>query len=125
MNNSDQRIWHNSNPDTLSLKESYFFKNRITDRLSWANHILSVDTPPSKLLVVWRLMHDKLPTDDQLQRFTIPIHPPRALTLTQVIWCSPSRDCIKCNVDGAHSSNLFAEFSGVLRALVSANAKGW
>ncbi|CAI8591746.1 unnamed protein product [Vicia faba] len=67
MNNSDQRIWHNSNPDTLSLKESYFFKNRITDRLSWANHILSVDTPPSKLLVVWRLMHDKLPTDDQLQ----------------------------------------------------------
>ncbi|MCH86122.1 ribonuclease H protein, partial [Trifolium medium] len=34
--------------------------------LHWAKVIWSPDIPPSKSLLVWRLMHNKVPTDDNL-----------------------------------------------------------
>jgi hypothetical protein len=50
----------------LQLKEAYLFKLQQFQDLYWPKLIWSADIPPSKSLFVWRLMHDKVPTDEQL-----------------------------------------------------------
>jgi hypothetical protein len=56
---------HSTNGD-MTLKEAYNFKKSNSTKLPWAKLIWSNDVPPSKSLMVWRLMLDKLPTDDIL-----------------------------------------------------------
>jgi hypothetical protein len=46
--------------------EAYLFKLQQFQDLYWPKLIWSADIPPSKSLFVWRLMHDKVPTDEQL-----------------------------------------------------------
>ena len=62
----DRLIWkHNSNGE-LSLKDSYEFKRQVANKVQWAAYIWSKDIPPSKSLLVWRLLNDKIPTDEKL-----------------------------------------------------------
>jgi len=62
----DLLIWKHSTSGTLSLKEAYQFKKPQTATLNWASKIWCKDIPPLKSLLVWRLMHDKVPTDEKL-----------------------------------------------------------
>jgi ribonuclease HI len=62
----DNLVWLGTDSGALSLKEAFTFKSQIQSKLHWAKTIWSIDIPPSKSLVSWRLMHDKLPTDDNL-----------------------------------------------------------
>jgi len=62
----DLLIWKHSTSGTLSLKDAYQFKKPQTATLNWASKIWCKDIPPSKSLLVWRLMHDKVPTDEKL-----------------------------------------------------------
>jgi ribonuclease HI len=50
----------------LELKQAYDFKLPQVQELHWAKLIWNADIPPSKSFLVWRLMHDKLPTYDNL-----------------------------------------------------------
>ena len=60
----DKLIWkHNTNSD-LSLKDAYDFERHHPSSLQWAKTIWSKDFPPSKSLLVWRLMLNKLLTDE-------------------------------------------------------------
>ncbi|PNX79987.1 GDSL esterase/lipase, partial [Trifolium pratense] len=43
------------------------FKLQHLQELDWAKVIWSLDIPPSKSLLVWRLMHNKMPTDDNIK----------------------------------------------------------
>jgi ribonuclease HI len=62
----DKLIWkHNPNGE-LSLKESYDFKRQIVTKVQWSEYIWCKDIPPSKSLLAWRLIHDKIPTDEKL-----------------------------------------------------------
>lgn len=62
----DKLIWkHNTNGE-LALKDAYNFKITNFPKVRWAKVIWSPDFPPSKSIMVWRLMLDKLPTDDNL-----------------------------------------------------------
>jgi ribonuclease HI len=62
----DLIIWRLADSGDLSLKAAFQFKCHSSPQLHWAKIVWSNDIPPSKSLVAWRLMHDKLPTDISL-----------------------------------------------------------
>jgi hypothetical protein len=62
----DKLLWKHSDNGDLQLKEAYLFKMQQFQDLSWANLIWSTDIPPSKSLLVWRIMQEKVPTDENL-----------------------------------------------------------
>lgn len=62
----DSLVWNNSSSGDLTFKEAYLFKSPAGQNLHWAKIIWSPDIPPSKSLLVWRVMHDRLRTDENL-----------------------------------------------------------
>ena len=56
---------HSSAGDLLS-KQAYAFLNPLAAVLPWANLIWRVSIPPSHSFIFWRLMHDKMPTNENL-----------------------------------------------------------
>ncbi|GAU38423.1 hypothetical protein TSUD_396030 [Trifolium subterraneum] len=63
----DKLLWKHTDTGDLQLKEAYFFKLQQFQDLHWAKSIWSSDIPPSKSILAWRLMHDKVPTDENLK----------------------------------------------------------
>jgi ribonuclease HI len=63
---ADFLAWNDSDSGNLSLKQAYLFKDHPLPQLHWAKVLWCKDIPPSKSLVAWRLMHNKLPTDENL-----------------------------------------------------------
>jgi len=64
--NDDELLWKHSESGDLQSKEAYCFKNQQYQELQWAKIICCCDIPPSKSLFVWRFMHEKVPTDENL-----------------------------------------------------------
>ncbi|GAU13067.1 hypothetical protein TSUD_173670 [Trifolium subterraneum] len=62
----DKLLWKHTDSGDLQLKEAYHFKTQQFQDLYWASTIWSPDIPPSKSFLAWRLMHDKVPTDENL-----------------------------------------------------------
>jgi hypothetical protein len=62
----DKLLWKLTDDGDLCLKEAYLFKIQQIHDLPWAKCIWSPDIPPSKSLLAWRLMHSKVPTDENL-----------------------------------------------------------
>jgi len=49
-----------------TFKDSYLFKAKHNSVLDWTNDSWSPDVPPARDVFVWRVMIDKVPTDDKL-----------------------------------------------------------
>ena len=65
----DKFIWKGSHDGNLTFKEAYLFHSRDqTQNTSWAKLIWNPVIPPSKSLLLWRILLDKIPTDDQLSK---------------------------------------------------------
>lgn len=64
----DKLIWNQNAKGILSLSDAYVFKKQSTVNLHWDKNIWCIDIPPSKSLIAWRLLHDKMPTDDKLKQ---------------------------------------------------------
>jgi hypothetical protein len=62
----DLLAWNGSDSGSLTLKQAYLYKDHPFPHLHWAKLLWCKDIPPSKSLVAWRLMHNKLPTDENL-----------------------------------------------------------
>lgn len=62
----DRLVWKHSQNGVLRLCDSYTFLNQPSATHHWARNIWSRDIPPSKSLLTWRVVHDKLPTDEKL-----------------------------------------------------------
>ncbi|KAK2424264.1 hypothetical protein QL285_034644 [Trifolium repens] len=62
----DKLLWKLTDSGDLELKQAYSFKLQQYQDLHWAKLIWNPDIPPSKSLMVWRLMHQKMPTDENL-----------------------------------------------------------
>ncbi|CAJ2671835.1 unnamed protein product [Trifolium pratense] len=62
----DVLVWSGNDKGLLTLKDAYNFKRNHFPVLSWAKVIWCNDVPPSRSLLVWRIMLDKLSTDDKL-----------------------------------------------------------
>lgn len=63
---ADKLIWKYSNNGELSFKQAFEFKYGTGHNIKWAKSLWCPDIPPSKSLLFWRLMHNKVPTDDKL-----------------------------------------------------------
>ncbi|GAU10707.1 hypothetical protein TSUD_424710, partial [Trifolium subterraneum] len=63
---SDILVWNGATNGLLSLKEAYEFKRQRFAILPWAKALWCKDIPPSRSLHAWRVMLDKVPTDDKL-----------------------------------------------------------
>jgi len=65
----DKLIWKNSHDGSLSFKDAYtFHASNHPQSLSWSKMIWHAAIPPSKSFLLWRVFHDKLPTDDNLSK---------------------------------------------------------
>ena len=62
----DKLIWKHNTKGDLEMRDAYNYKKHHFPIVSWAKLIWSKDIPPSKSLLVWRCMLNKLPTDDNL-----------------------------------------------------------
>jgi ribonuclease HI len=87
----DSLLWEHTDTGSLSLKEAYNFKMTPLQDLHWTKCVWSPDIPPSKSLMVWRLMHDKMPTDENLM----------------LQGCSITSMCNLCNKHSESSLHLF------------------
>ena len=65
--NIDKLVWKHNGNGMLTLKDAYNFKKNHFPKLPWAKIIWSKDIPPSKSLLVWRVILNKLPNDDNLK----------------------------------------------------------
>ncbi|GAU44836.1 hypothetical protein TSUD_280370 [Trifolium subterraneum] len=63
----DSLIWKGTDNGLLCLKDAYEFKRRQYPKLSWGKVIWSKDIQPSRSLLAWRIMLNKIPTDDNLR----------------------------------------------------------
>jgi ribonuclease HI len=89
----DRFLWKHTDSGDLDLKQAYIFKNQQVQELHWAKQIWNIDIPPSKSFMVWRLMHDKMPTDEKLM----------------ARGCSIPSMCSLCNNNAESSFHLFFE----------------
>ncbi|GAU48979.1 hypothetical protein TSUD_245700 [Trifolium subterraneum] len=62
----DHLIWKHTDSGDLLLKDAYHFKLQHFQELHWTKIIWNHDIPPSKSLLVWRIMHNRIPTDENL-----------------------------------------------------------
>jgi ribonuclease HI len=62
----DKLIWRHTDSGELELKEAYLFKMQQYQELHWAKLIWNPAIPPSRSFMAWRLMHEKMPTDENL-----------------------------------------------------------
>ncbi|GAU46447.1 hypothetical protein TSUD_402140 [Trifolium subterraneum] len=62
----DNLVWLHSTSGLLSFKDACLFMAPIGQQCQWSKRIWSTYIPPSKSLLIWRLIHAKLPTDDKL-----------------------------------------------------------
>jgi len=63
---ADTLVWNHTPSGMLTLKDAYEYKRHHPPKTLWAKSIWSKDIPPTKSLLAWRIMHDKVPTDDNL-----------------------------------------------------------
>ncbi|XP_058784636.1 uncharacterized protein LOC131659466 [Vicia villosa] len=63
----DKRMWKHDSSGVLSLKLAYSFKRSAAIFVDWHQFIWSKNIPPSKSFLSWRLLLQKLPTDEQLK----------------------------------------------------------
>jgi hypothetical protein len=62
----DNLYWKQSPDGCLSLKDAYSLHCSPPQSMPWAKLIWNHSIPPAKSLLVWRCLHAKLPTDDNL-----------------------------------------------------------
>ena len=62
----DQIIWNHSHDGNLSFKEAYEYHYNVGQNISWAKNMWNFAIPPSKSTMIWRTLHCKLPTDENL-----------------------------------------------------------
>jgi len=60
-------MWKATSNEDLTFKDAYLFKARTGQKIHWAKLAWSQGIPPSKSLFAWRVMHDRVPTDEKLQ----------------------------------------------------------
>jgi hypothetical protein len=89
----DNLFWDQSPDGNLSLKDAYSFHCPSPQHLPWAKSIWHKSIPPSKSLLVWRCLNNKLPTDDNLI----------------LRGCNLPSMCSLCNAHCESSSHLFLD----------------
>jgi len=64
----DKLIWKHAMDGNLTHKMAYDFMNGAGPNVSWAKLLWNSYIPPSRAFITWRVLHNKLPTDDNLRK---------------------------------------------------------
>jgi hypothetical protein len=64
----DSLVWLHSSYGKLTSKLALNFLKPVVVTLPWAAAIWNSCIPPSHSFILWRIMHGKMPTDDNLRR---------------------------------------------------------
>lgn len=64
----DNLVWTNSSSGALTFKTAFNFLQGQAPTLGWPSKLLQQCIPPSRSFLLWRLLHQKIPTDDILQK---------------------------------------------------------
>jgi hypothetical protein len=62
----DELVWKHTSSGSLSLKDVYTHQSPVGQHLHWPKILWNISIPPSRSMLVWRLMHHKIPTDENL-----------------------------------------------------------
>ncbi|XP_058756625.1 uncharacterized protein LOC131629842 [Vicia villosa] len=62
----DDLIWKELDNGHLNLKSAYRFFHASTPAASWKTFLWSPNVPPSHSMIVWRLINNKIPTDENM-----------------------------------------------------------
>lgn len=89
----DKIVWKNTTNGEITLKEAYMFKTQGGQNVHWSKLIWKKDIPPTKSLLTWRLMHQRVPTDENIM----------------LRGCSLASICSNCNQAAETSFHLFFE----------------
>jgi len=90
----DKLIWKKSHDGNLSFKDAYLFQSASSHQHpSWSKCIWNVAIPPSKYLLTWRILHEKMPTNEHLIQ--------RGYQITTI--------CNLCSMAAESSVHLFLE----------------
>lgn len=65
--NEDQAVWNDADYDVLTFKEAFNFIKPDGQCTHWGRIIWSNNIPPSKSFLIWRLIHNKMPKDENLR----------------------------------------------------------
>ncbi|XP_058776262.1 uncharacterized protein LOC131650572 [Vicia villosa] len=95
MDCEDTFVWKSVENGTLTIKHAYSFITNSVPQGEWSQFPWDIDTGPAHCMIVWRLLHNRLPTDDNL-----------AVCGLQ----SPSI-CSLCLEDAESSKHLFFNYS--------------
>ncbi|CAL0327859.1 unnamed protein product [Lupinus luteus] len=91
----DQLAWVHTSDGHLTMKAAYNFYNPTQNPTNWCNEIWSMAIPPTKSFNTWRLINNRMPTDENLQK--------RGITLASI--------CDLCHSNVDSSKHLFFECS--------------
>ncbi|XP_019422999.1 PREDICTED: uncharacterized protein LOC109332473 [Lupinus angustifolius] len=94
-NYKDRIFWTDSTDGSLSLKNAYKSIMPSTDSRQWCKLIWSSSIPPSKSFTLWRLLNNKMPSDENLQ----------------ARGCILASKCNLCHVQVESSQHLFLSCS--------------
>jgi len=86
-------VWKNTTHGLLTLKEAYMFNTPGGQNAHWSKLVWNQDIPPTKSLLTWRLMHQRIPTDNNLM----------------LRGCSLASICSNCSQTAETSFHLFFE----------------
>ena len=64
----DKLIWKNALDGNLTHKLAYAFMIGAGPKVSWDKILWNSYIPPSRAFITWRVLHNKLPTDDNLRK---------------------------------------------------------
>jgi len=62
----DSLVWKKTQSGDISFKDAYLFKSPVHPKIPWAKSVWSANIPPTKSLLVWCIMHNRMPTDENL-----------------------------------------------------------
>ena len=65
---SNKLMWKSATDGELSHKIAYAFLNGTGQRAPWVSILWNTYIPPSRASITWRLLYNKLPTDDNLRK---------------------------------------------------------
>lgn len=91
---TDHMIWTGSELGKLPFKEAFFHLNPPRSNLNWCKLIWNSSIPPSKSCIVWRLMHNKMSTYENLRK------------MGSIIVST----CSNCGLSKESSSHLFLDW---------------
>lgn len=105
-NIDDNLVWYGNDDGLLSLKQAYDFLKKLKTCNLWCKFPWKTSIAPSKSVILWRFVHNRTPTDENLSRRG-------RHTLLMLSLCNDQNEStIHISFECNFTSNIWIWFSG-------------